>query len=197
MQAGDNPNIIRFPGSPQDVGALQIRVELVLMPTPVWRRLLVPGSYTFWDLHVAIQDAMGWRDKHLHQFALDDPRSGERVRLGIPDESGFHGSNQVMAGWDFPVTAYLAHDAPPALYTYDFGDDWQHEVALEQVLRPYDTAELPICLAGEGICPPEDCGGVPAWSELAGSLEAVEPFAPDDVVFDSPRERWHRAFGHD
>ena len=25
----------------------------------VWRRLQVPERYSFWDLHVAIQDAMG------------------------------------------------------------------------------------------------------------------------------------------
>ena len=188
-------NIIRFPGADRASGALQIRVELVLMPTPVWRRLLVPGEYTFWDLHVALQDALGWRDKHLHQFTLDDPRTGERLRLGIPDESGFHGVNQVMAGWEFPLLDYLTRDAPPALYTYDFGDDWQHEVVLEDTLSPYDPASLPRCLAGEGICPPEDCGGVVGWTEVAATLEPVERFDPASVVFDNPRERWHRAFG--
>jgi len=195
MYAEDNPNIIRFPGSPQEIGALQIRVELVLVTAPVWRRLLVPGNYTFWDLHVAIQDAMGWRDKHLHQFAVDDPHGGERVRMGIPDESGFHGMNEVLAGWEYPLLAFLVKDAPPCLYTYDFGDDWQHEVVLEKILRPYDTATLPRCLEGEGACPPEDCGGVPAWTELAGTLDQVEDFDPQMIVFDSPRERWHRSFG--
>jgi hypothetical protein len=28
----------------------------------VWRRMQVPEAYSFWDLHVAIQDAMGWLD---------------------------------------------------------------------------------------------------------------------------------------
>jgi len=28
----------------------------------VWRRLQVPERYSFWDLHVAIQDSMGWLD---------------------------------------------------------------------------------------------------------------------------------------
>ncbi|OFW13207.1 MAG: hypothetical protein A3H29_03900 [Acidobacteria bacterium RIFCSPLOWO2_02_FULL_67_21] len=32
----------------------------------VWRRIHVPEHYSFWDLHVAIQDAMGWQDCHLH-----------------------------------------------------------------------------------------------------------------------------------
>lgn len=28
----------------------------------VWRRVQVPLGYSFWDLHVALQDAMGWED---------------------------------------------------------------------------------------------------------------------------------------
>jgi hypothetical protein len=36
----------------------------------VWRRIQVPEAYSFWDLHVAIQDAMGWLDYHLHEFRL-------------------------------------------------------------------------------------------------------------------------------
>src|SRR5262249_2108046 len=38
----------------------------------VWRRIQVPEKYSFWDLHVAIQDAMGWLDYHLHEFRLVD-----------------------------------------------------------------------------------------------------------------------------
>jgi hypothetical protein len=38
----------------------------------VWRRLQVPERYSFWDLHVAIQDAMRWLDCHLHEFRLFD-----------------------------------------------------------------------------------------------------------------------------
>jgi len=47
---------------------LKIRVELIGISPPVWREILVPARYSFWDLHVAIQDAMGWLDYHLHEF---------------------------------------------------------------------------------------------------------------------------------
>jgi hypothetical protein len=30
----------------------------------------VSEQYSFWDLHVAIQDAMGWLDYHLHEFRV-------------------------------------------------------------------------------------------------------------------------------
>jgi hypothetical protein len=41
------------------------------------REKLVPASYSFWDLHVAIQDAMGWEDYHLHEFYVAEPVSSE------------------------------------------------------------------------------------------------------------------------
>ncbi len=43
-------------------------------------------------------------------------------------------------------------------YEYDFGDSWIHTLVLEE---SQDNAILllPICLAGERACPPEDCGG--------------------------------------
>ena len=36
----------------------------------IWRRIQIPAAYSFWDLHVAIQDAMGWLDYHLWEFTL-------------------------------------------------------------------------------------------------------------------------------
>ncbi|MCD6135752.1 plasmid pRiA4b ORF-3 family protein, partial [Candidatus Bipolaricaulota bacterium] len=39
---------------------LQIRISLVDIVPPIWRRIQIPSTYSFWDLHVAIQDAMGW-----------------------------------------------------------------------------------------------------------------------------------------
>src|SRR5438094_7259990 len=49
----------------------------------VWRRIQVPLTYSFWDLHVAIQDAMGWLDYHLHEFRLLDATDTIQT-IGIP-----------------------------------------------------------------------------------------------------------------
>lgn len=189
-------NIIRFPGLPAVSGILQVRIELLLMPLPVWRRILVPATYTFWDLHVAIQDAMGWDDKHLHQFTLDDPATGQRVRLGIPDDSGFYAVNEVLPGWEHRVVRFMKLGALPVLYTYDFGDEWQHEVLLEANLPAAGIQVLPRCEAGEGICPPEDCGGPAGYSTLF-KKGLSEDFDARTVVFDDPRDRWDRAFRND
>ena len=49
---------------------LRIRIELIGVSPPIWREILVPARYSIWDLHVAIQDAMGWLDYHLHEFRI-------------------------------------------------------------------------------------------------------------------------------
>ncbi len=196
MNDNNNSNIINFPGPGAMSEILQLRVELLLMPLPVWRRFLVPGHYSFWDLHVAIQDVMGWEDRHLHQFTLDDPVTGERVRLGIPDDSGFYGVDEVLPGWEHKVTRFMKPGALPVLYTYDFGDEWQHEILLEAALPANRTQVQPRCLAGEGRCPPEDSGG-PAMCPKILETGLTEEFIPADVAFDDPRKRWDRAFRND
>ena len=39
----------------------QFKVTLRGSKPPIWRRIQVPANYTFWNLHVAIADAMGWK----------------------------------------------------------------------------------------------------------------------------------------
>ncbi len=59
----------------------QIKITLEL-ETPIWRRILVPETYTFYDLHVAIQNAMGWNDEHLNHFIVKNPLNGKKVMIG-------------------------------------------------------------------------------------------------------------------
>lgn len=76
----------------------QFKITLKHIKPPIWRRILVPETYTFRDLHVAIQDAMGWTDSHLHEFQISNPSTRRRTIIGIPDEgawSGLHKNRQV------------------------------------------------------------------------------------------------------
>jgi hypothetical protein len=84
----------------------RFRIELPDIRPPIWREILVPASYSFWDLHVAIQDAMGWEDYHLHEFEVAEPESGELLRIGIPGLSG--DSAPISFGTDCRAAA---HDA--------------------------------------------------------------------------------------
>jgi hypothetical protein len=62
------------------------------------------------------------------------------------------------------------------LYTYDFGDSWEHEISLEKVIDNYEW-NYPVCLEGEGNTPPEDVGGEPGFQNFLSILE--DPNHPD------------------
>ena len=70
----------------------QYKVSLRDISPAIWRRIKVPESYTFWDLHVAIQDSMGWLDYHLHAFRFPEADGKRTVEIGIPDEESNHQS---------------------------------------------------------------------------------------------------------
>jgi hypothetical protein len=200
---GNDGKIIAFPGHPR-VGALVLRVDLVLAPYPVWRLLRIADRSTFWDLHVAIQDAMGWSHRHRHLFTTDHPVSGERLRLGIPETRGFHGRAAVIPGWELRVRDVVRPDHPPFLYTYHLGEEWLHEVSLTAVEPAEDAGPAPTCLDGAGACPPEGHGGPEAFGvQYAAGPDAwpagFDPtaFVPAEVVFCDPGQLWADSFGEE
>ena len=54
---------------------LQFKLTLRDIDPPIWRQVAVPESYTFYGFHVAIQNAIGWFDCHLHGFNIEDKSS--------------------------------------------------------------------------------------------------------------------------
>jgi hypothetical protein len=57
------------------------------------------------------------------------------------------------------------------IYHYDFGDEWFHEILVEDILEPVSKKIYPKCIAGERACPPEDCGGPPGYENLLDILQ--------------------------
>ena len=188
----------------------QFKVTLQDVDPPVWRRIQVPANYTFWDLHVAIQDAMGWHDSHLHSFKVRI-RKGPSVVIGIPDED-YESGRETLPGWDIPLARYLTRNGQKAMYEYDFGDGWEHELVFEGVVPLGPALQCPRCIDGARACPPEDCGGPHGYARLLEALHdpnhpsraelmdwvggAFDPeaFHPSKVEFDDPEERWRIAF---
>jgi hypothetical protein len=185
---------------------LQFKIELLGVDPPIWRRIQVPETYSFWDLHVAIQDAMGWRDYHLHAFRV----VGSEDVIGIPDKEG-DDPFETKPGWKLPVTDYLTDHSPLAVYEYDFGSSWLHEVRFEGYHTTEEGVTYPVCLGGARHRPPEDCGGVSAYDDLLKTLaDPSDPehasklewlggsFDPEEfdvgaIKFDNPVERWRKA----
>jgi len=134
----------------------QIKIVLLDTHPPVWRRVLVPRDITLRQLHRIVQTAMGWTDSHVHRFIFKGQKYSDpkyQLGTGITDERKTR------------LCEMISTVGNRFTYEYDFGDDWRHELRLEQVLVQNDSFR-PTCLAGERACPPEDCGGSLGFAEL-------------------------------
>ena len=187
----------------------QFKVSLNGSKPLIWRRILVPAKYRFWDLHVAIQDAMGWTDYHLHSFLMKNPKTGENVEIGIPELDDL--SEILLTGFNEKIANYFSLENSKAMYEYDFGDSWIHTVKLEKILPATAGEKYPKCIAGKMACPPEDCGGIFGYyrlleilgnpkheehEEMVQWLGNYDPvyFSAEEVIFDDPKIRAERIF---
>lgn len=135
---------------------VQIKIKLLEVSKPsVWRRLQLRDDTRLDHLHWLIVAAFGWEGYHMHCFTsgLDS--------FGVPDpELGFVDERHVTLG-------ELVRQAGDRFrYTYDFGDDWQHEIVVEDLLDLDPAADYPVLVAAQGACPPEDCGGPWGYADL-------------------------------
>jgi pRiA4b ORF-3-like protein len=135
---------------------LQVRITLVgAEDPPVWRRVLIPAAYPLDRVHRVVQGAMGWQDYHLHVFRVGELAYG-------PDPEGVLGYLE-----ETKVRLADVADAGACIeYEYDFGDGWEHELAVEARTEAEVGRTYPACTGGEGACPPEDSGGMPGYQRL-------------------------------
>lgn len=206
--------IITLPRKKPFKNAFQFRITLLGTKPPVWRRIVVPESYTFYDFHVAIQDAMGWQDKHLHLFEIEDKgQKGKSIRIDCPfGEPEFleSESGDYFLTTEVPLKKFFNAENQKALYYYDFGDGWIHEVTLEKICPKEPRRSYPLCLDGDLACPPEDCGGIVGYYDCVKAFKNQNntdglldwlgdwnpfDFNPEKVVFENPRDRLRQAFG--
>ena len=145
---------------------LQVRIELLGIEPLIWRRIQVPGNYSFWDLHVAIQSAFAWNDSHLHEFRVATPRGVSRFGLPIHEDLYDEREAPLLPDWQHQVADLLDRKEQHIEYSYDFGDDWQHDVIFEEALAKAPGKKYPRCIAGERSAPPDDCGGISGYESL-------------------------------
>lgn len=152
---------------------LSLRIDIVGAKPPIWRRLLVPANKSFAELHQIIQTTFGWENEHLYDFnvnglLIDEPS----------DDSLFGGIRQKKNAKTTKLEGYLAEGAN-CLYTYDFGDNWEHSIKVEEVLeRTADIPFYPYCLKGNRHGPLEDCGGIHSYENLVEAMSGSH--AQDD-----------------
>ena len=143
----------------------QLKVSIQRTSPPIWRRLLVRSDVTLGDMHTIIQNSFEWENYHLHAFQVGG-RGGDVY--GPPDPRPFGqpdlDENACALGQVLPA------EGDSMVYTYDFGDDWEHKITVEQVLPAEPNAPVARCTGGRGRGPAEDSGGPWGWSNVVAAV---------------------------
>jgi len=150
---------------PPDPAALVLTIELDDVTPRVWRRVAIPSNTPLNQVHLMIQDAMGWHDDHMYAFETDeytiiDPRSD---------------SDEIPADGE-RLVSIAAERGAQFTYVYDFGDAWTHTITVDEI-RPGGPDNVFTVLDGGGACPPEDVGGAAGYQHLLAAL--ADPASPD------------------
>jgi len=156
----------------------QFKLSMKGITPQIWRRIQVPENYTFLDLHYAIQAAMEWEDYHLHEFEILNPKTEKIERIGTEsDDFEDLGEEPLVPEKKAKISNYFTLENKVALYTYDFGDNWQVRVRLEKILPKTERVEYPICTDGKRAAVPEDSGGIGGYEDM---LEIIkDPSHPE------------------
>lgn len=137
----------------------QLKITIKYSHPPIWRRVVVPESITFNDLDNIIQAVFGWEHEHMFDFYFkkSDVHFG-----GSPVYEPGGEADECIDEW--------IHKGAAFLYTYDFGDNWEHTVEVESIIE-YDN-RFPQVLKYKGPNMIEDCGGI--WRFSSCRNEAPE-----------------------
>lgn len=149
-----------------------LRITLLDVSPPVWRLIRVPSALNLAVLHAIVQVAMGWEDRHLHEWRIGDTTySGGEEDWGEEAED----ESSVLLGDVAPADSVLRYD-------YDLGDGWEHVIEVMSV-QPYDGTVPPVeVLDGDRSAPPEDCGGPTGYEHLLDALADPDDPEHEDLV---------------
>jgi hypothetical protein len=145
----------------------RLKITLAEADPPVWRQIQVPSSLSLNDLHYLIQYAIGWENAHLHEFEKEGVCYTDNVDEELPSVQ----YDRMM------ISDLLKDKGDTMLYRYDFGDNWEHIIEMEELFTPQEGTDYRVCMDGARRCPPEDCGGVHGYHQMLKVLND-----PEDTV---------------
>ena len=114
---------------------------------------------------------MGWQRCHLHEFRRGD------TRYGTPLEDDLDAGSHLEPEQSTRLVQVADHPGQKFSYVYDFGDNWEHEIVVEEILSTTSDKRGACCLGGARCCPPEDAGGPFSYPVF---LEALSDTSHED-----------------
>jgi hypothetical protein len=149
----------------------RVKVSLYGAKPPVWRRLEIPSAMPLNLLHVVLQTAFDWHDYHLHAF---ETVCGE---FAPPEQDD--GWSERLDETTATLGQVAGAERAKVVYSYDFGDDWRHDIVVEKIVTAEPGVAYPRCTGGRREAPLEDCGGIWAFNEQQADLG--DTFDADEV----------------
>lgn len=147
----------------------RMRISLNDIEPEIWRRVDVPLEANLKMLHDIIQRTMGWMDYHLWEFEVGSKH------YGLPDREW--PDNSLAAAKNIKLKALIDRGIRQFLYTYDMGDGWEHNIAVEAIEEGQPGLKYPRYVDGARRAPPEDVGGTPGFENF---LQAItDPNHPE------------------
>ena len=135
------------------------KIDLINTEPLVSRTIKVSSETTLYLMHHIIQTVMGWENRHLYEYTINTLRFADS-RLVDENYGDVTDVKTVLLEDVFPKSGKTA------IYLYDFGDGWKHQLELIEISNAPQNELLPSFVLGQNACPPEDCGGAYRYREI-------------------------------
>lgn len=156
----------------------EIKVSIRDTHPSVWRRLQIPEGITFHELNAIIQLAFDWCGYHAYNFEVGATLHDMGVFIELPELDDGWGDYETKNSKKEKIDKYFK-EYKRMKYTYDFGDDWIHDIIIEKTVETDKKLTKPICIKAKMADLPEDCGGPYGYEELL------------DILSDKNNERYN------
>lgn len=160
----------------------RVRIDLAGAKPPIWRRLEVSSHLTLDDLHLVIQEALGWTDSHLHRFAVGRSSWDRDAEMYLCPYDVEEGEDSDVPEVEVRLDEVLVDPGDVLHYVYDYGDDWEHTIRLEAASNRAPDSPIAVCVAGRRAGPPEDCGGIHGYEEMLAAAADPSNERHDEAV---------------
>lgn len=144
--------------------ALKLLVKMELEKFDIWRNVIVPLDFTFQELHRVLQKLFDWKDYHLHDFIIFDGTKPIINIVGSEEDFEYQTNIPMILENGVKISEYLPK-YKRINYRYDYGDNWEHLIQVEDVIFDYDK-NYAFCIDGHGDAPLEDVGGEGGFEEF-------------------------------
>jgi len=130
----------------------------------IWRIVVLRGDHTLHNLHKIIFKAFDREEEHLYSFYFPKEPSGrdwKKLKVKeysspfcleepnpLSDEEPFNAAKTSLDALHLKVGQTFE-------YLFDFGDNWLHEIKVEQIEPASRTRRLPIVADRHGESPPQ------------------------------------------